>query len=63
MGQESHRRKRLRRLMEGERNLGQTSLQLAIVGETDAAKAERDLLAVLPSLLQMPAGVAGGAGL
>ena len=63
MGQESHRRKRLRRLLEGERNLGQTSLQLAIVGETDPAKAERDLLAMLPSLLQMPAGVAGGAGL
>lgn len=62
MGQDSHRRKRLRRLIEGNRNVGQTSLQLAIVGESDPVRAERELVEMLPSLLEMPAEVSGGAG-
>ena len=62
MGQDSHRRKRLRRLIEGNRNVGQTSLQLAIVGESDPVRAERELVEMLPSLLEVPAEVSGGAG-
>lgn len=52
MGDGTHRKKRWTRMLEGERNLGQTSLQLALVGESDPVKAERELLEMLPALIR-----------
>jgi len=51
MGGGSSRERRLRQMLEGRRNTGQTSLQLALVGVEDAAVAEQEMLKLLPSLL------------
>ena len=46
-----NRMRRLRRAFEGNRDAGQSALQIALVGETDPAVAERELLAVLQELV------------
>ena len=46
---------RINAVMAGRRNMGQRSMQLALVGETDEAKAEEAMKAVLPRLV-VPAG-------
>jgi hypothetical protein len=51
MGDESHRARRLRQVLEGRRNLGQISLQLALTGEKDTEAAESQMLEILPSLI------------
>jgi hypothetical protein len=51
MGGGSSRERRLRQVREGCRNTGQTSLQLALIGVEDSAKAEEAMLRMLPSLL------------
>ncbi|MFZ4483515.1 MAG: exosortase/archaeosortase family protein [Chthoniobacterales bacterium] len=51
MGGGSSRERRLRQVREGRRNTGQTSLQLALIGVEDSAKAEEAMLRMLPSLL------------
>ena len=52
MGTDSHRNRRLRRALEGNRNsAGQVALQIALVGETDPEVAERELVEVLQELV------------
>jgi hypothetical protein len=51
MGDGSHRARRLRQVLEGRRNLGQISLQLALTGEKDVEAAESQMLEILPSLI------------
>lgn len=51
MGDGSHRARRLRQVLEGRRNLGQISLQLALTGEKDTEAAESQMLEILPSLI------------
>jgi hypothetical protein len=52
MGTDSHRNRRVRRALEGNRNAaGQVALQVALVGETDPVAAERELLDVLQELV------------
>jgi exosortase len=46
-----NRARRLRRAFEGNRDTGQSSLQIALVGESDPAVAERELLEVLQELV------------
>ncbi|MFZ4484839.1 MAG: exosortase/archaeosortase family protein [Chthoniobacterales bacterium] len=43
---------RLKTVLAGRRNMGQRSLQLALVGETDEAKAEEAMCNLLPQLVQ-----------
>jgi exosortase len=47
---------RLAAVMSGRRNMGQRSMQLALVGETDEAKAESAMLELLPQLVVPSAG-------
>ena len=47
----SNRGRHLRRALEGNRDSGQSSLQIALVGETDPVVAERELLAALQALV------------
>jgi len=47
----SNRARRLRRALEGNRDTGQSSLQIALVGESDPAVAERELVEVLQDLV------------
>ncbi len=42
---------RMKAVMAGRRNMGQRSMQLALVGEPDAAKAEQAMLELLPQLV------------
>ena len=52
MGDDSHRNRRLRRVLEGHRNnAGQVALQIALVGESDPVVAERELLEALQQLV------------
>jgi exosortase len=52
MGEDSHRNRRLQRVIEGHRNKGsQVALQIALVGESDPAVAERELLAALQEIV------------
>jgi hypothetical protein len=46
-----NRARRLRRAFEGNRDTGQSSLQIALVGESDPAVAERELVEVLQELV------------
>ena len=48
----AERWERLERVRQGRRHLGQRSLQLSLVGVSDAATAEQEMLKVLPSLIQ-----------
>lgn len=50
---------RMKTVMAGRRNMGQRSLQLALVGESDAAIAEKAMLELLPELV-VPARSVGG---
>jgi hypothetical protein len=43
---------RLNAVLAGRRNMGQRSLQLALVGEADEAEAEKAMRALLPQLVQ-----------
>jgi hypothetical protein len=47
----ANRRRQLNRVWEGNRDTGQSSLQIALVGETDPVVAERELLEVLQELV------------
>jgi hypothetical protein len=47
----NHRNRRLKSAFEGIRDTGQSSLQIALVGETDPVVAERELLEVLQELV------------
>lgn len=49
---------RIKAVLAGRRNMGQRSMQLALVGEPDAAKAEQAMLEMLPQLV-VPAPSAG----
>jgi len=49
---------RMKAVMAGRRNMGQRSMQLALVGEPDAAVAEQGMLELLPQLV-VPAPSAG----
>jgi len=49
---ETHRTERLRRALAGRRKTGNRSLQLALVGVSDANKAEQAMLEMLPQLIQ-----------
>ena len=49
---ETHRTERLRRVAEGRRRIGNRSMQLALVGESDAQAAEQAMLEILPTLIQ-----------
>jgi exosortase len=51
-GNPGDRWQRFRWALEGRRNTGNRSLQLALVGESDAATAEAQILEILPSLIQ-----------
>jgi hypothetical protein len=42
---------RMKAVMAGRRNMGQRSMQLALVGEPDAAIAEQAMLELLPQLV------------
>jgi len=42
---------RMKAVMAGRRNMGQRSMQLALVGEPDAAVAERAMVELLPQLV------------
>ena len=46
-----NRARRIRRALEGNRDTGQSALQIALVGETDPVVAERELLAALQALV------------
>jgi len=48
---------RMKAVMAGRRNMGQRSMQLALVGEPDAAVAEQAMLQLLPQLV-VPASAA-----
>ena len=50
---------RMKAVMAGRRNMGQRSMQLALVGEPDAAVAEQEMLELLPQLV-VPAATASG---
>jgi len=50
---------RMKAVMAGRRNMGQRSMQLALVGEPDAAIAEQAMLELLPQLV-VPAAAASG---
>ena len=50
---------RMKAVMAGRRNMGQRSMQLALVGEPDAAVAEQEMLQLLPQLV-LPAATASG---
>lgn len=49
---EDQRWKRLRFALDGRRNTGQRSLQLALIGEEDASAAQAILTSMLPSIIQ-----------
>jgi hypothetical protein len=49
----------MKAVMAGRRNMGQRSMQLALVGEPDAAVAEQAMLELLPQLV-VPAAASGG---
>lgn len=42
---------RLKAVLAGRRNMGQRSLQLALIGESEQARAEKAMLEVLPSIV------------
>ncbi|MFM8458199.1 MAG: exosortase/archaeosortase family protein, partial [Chthoniobacterales bacterium] len=50
---------RMKAVMAGRRNMGQRSMQLALVGEPNAAVAEHEMLQLLPQLV-VPAATASG---
>jgi hypothetical protein len=50
---------RMKTVMAGRRNMGQRSMQLALVGEPDAGVAEQAMLGLLPQLV-VPAAASGG---
>ncbi len=50
--EETHRFDRIRRALAGQRRTGNRSMQLALVGESDAATAEQAMLQILPQLIQ-----------
>lgn len=52
MGEESSRAKRLDLVRHGRRNLGQVSLQLALLGMEDGARAEQEMLGTLSGLVR-----------
>jgi exosortase len=50
--EDTHRFDRIRRALAGQRRTGNRSLQLALVGESDAQAAEQAMLQTLPQLIQ-----------
>jgi hypothetical protein len=56
----AHPSTRMKAVMAGRRNMGQRSMQLALVGEPDAAVAEREMLQLLPQLVVPAASESGG---
>lgn len=50
--EETHRHERIHRALMGKRRTGNRSMQLALVGESDAATAERAMLEILPTLIK-----------
>ena len=50
--EDTHRFERVRRALAGQRRLGNRSMQIALVGESDAQAAEQAMLEILPTLIQ-----------
>ncbi|MFM8720703.1 MAG: hypothetical protein ACKOFH_14450, partial [Chthoniobacterales bacterium] len=55
-----HPSTRMKAVMAGRRNMGQRSMQLALVGEPDAAVAEQAMIGLLPQLVVPAAAPSGG---